>query len=94
MFRLNLKAVGVVPKAELAIHEPTGSTPRPSSRRPVWFDADRGSRLRSTSAPTFRPAFRSTAPPWSSRSIRPFVIPPGTTAEVDQYLNIIIRVKE
>ena len=40
LFRLNLKAIGVVPKAELAVHEPTGAMPEPASRRPVWFDGD------------------------------------------------------
>ncbi len=37
-FRLNLKAVGVVPKAALVTHEPTGETPVPASRREVWFE--------------------------------------------------------
>ena len=45
---------------------------RPSSRRPVWFEADTlASRRRSTSAPTCRRASCSPGPPWSSRSIPP-----------------------
>jgi N-methylhydantoinase A len=94
VFRLNLKAVGVVPKAELAIHEATGVTPRPVSRRPVWFEAD-------TCIET--PVYERTDLPAGLKLAGPAVveqvdstvlIPPGTTAEVDQYLNIIIRVKE
>jgi N-methylhydantoinase A len=94
LFRLNLKAVGVVPKAELAIHEATGVTPLPVSRRPVWFEAD---------ASIETPVYERTDLPAGLRLAGPAVveqvdstvlIPPGTTAEVDQYLNIIIRVKE
>jgi N-methylhydantoinase A len=94
LFRLNLKAVGVVPKAELAIHEATGVTPRPVSRRPVWFEADS-----SIETPVYErtdlPAGLKLAGPAVVEQVDSTVlIPPGTTAEVDQYLNIIIRVKE
>jgi N-methylhydantoinase A len=94
LFRLNLKAVGVVPKAELAIHEATGATPRPVSRRPVWFEADS-----SIETPVYErtdlPAGLKLAGPAVVEQVDSTVlIPPGTTAEVDQYLNIIIRVKE
>ena len=94
LFRLNLKAVGVVPKAELAIHEATGVTPLPVSRRPVWFEADA-----SIETPVYErtdlPAGLKLAGPAVVEQVDSTVlIPPGTTAEVDQYLNIIIRVKE
>jgi len=94
LFRLNLKAVGVVPKAELAIHEATGVTPTPVSRRPVWFEAEA-----SIETPVYErtdlPAGLKLAGPAVVEQVDSTVlIPPGTTAEVDQYLNIIIRVKE
>ncbi|GJD64369.1 hydantoinase/oxoprolinase family protein [Methylobacterium frigidaeris] len=92
-FRLNLKAVGVVPKAALATHEPTGATPEPSRRRPVWFDGtahdtpvyDR------TSLPA---GFRLAGPAVVEQVDSTVLVPPGTRAEVDPYLNILIRVKE
>lgn len=94
LFRLNLKAVGVVPKASLAEHGPTGITPTPADRRPVWFDP---------AAPTDTPVYARDDLPAGLRLPGPAVveqvdsttlIPPGTTAEVDPYLNIIIRVQE
>ena len=38
MFRLNLQAVGVVPKAELASTPKTAVMPAAVRHRPVWFD--------------------------------------------------------
>ena len=93
LFRLNLKAVGVVPKAELTAHEPTGRTPLPASRRPVWFDAAAAG----VDTPVYErsdlPAgFVLTGPAVVEQVDSTVVIPPGMTAEVDKYLNIIIRV--
>jgi N-methylhydantoinase A len=93
LFRLNLKAIGVVPKAALAAHEPTGLTPQPISRRPVWFDDDVA-----LDTPVYQrfdlPAgFMLTGPAVVEQVDSTVVIPPGTHAEVDKYLNIIIRVK-
>ncbi len=91
-FRVNVKAIGVVPKAELAVHEPTGATPDPVSRRTVWFD----------NAPHDTPVFRRDDLPCGFSFKGPaiveqvdstVVVPPGSLAEVDKYLNIIIRVK-
>jgi N-methylhydantoinase A len=94
LFRLNLKAIGVVPKAELAVHAPTGVTPQPTSRRPVWFDAGAA-----VDTPVYErsdlPAGFSLAGPAVVEQVdSTVVIPPGTTAEIDKYLNIIIRVKD
>ncbi len=88
-FRVNVKAIGVVPKAELAVHEPTGATPDPVSRRTVWFD----------NAPHDTPVFRRDDLPCGFSFKGPaiveqvdstVVVPPGSLAEVDKYLNIII----
>ena len=63
LFRLNLKAVGVVPKAELAEHEPTGAPAEPRSAAPqVWFDGHGGARnARLLARPICRPASPSRA---------------------------------
>jgi len=94
LFRLNLKAIGMVPKAELAAHAPTGATPQPTSRRPVWFDADVG-----VDTPVYERAdlpagFSFKGPAVVEQVDSTVVIPPGATASVDKYLNIIIRVSE
>jgi N-methylhydantoinase A len=94
LFRLNLKAIGAVPKAELAAHAPTGVTPKPTSRRPVWFDA-----AAAVDTPVYERAdlpsgFALKGPAVVEQVDSTVVIPPGTTASVDKYLNIIIRVTE
>ncbi|WP_062204782.1 hydantoinase/oxoprolinase family protein [Aureimonas sp. AU12] len=93
LFRINLKAIGVVPKADLLVHEPTGETPEPASRRPVWFDGE---------APVDTPVYERTTLPCGFSFPGPaiveqvdstVVVPPGSLAEIDKYLNILIRVK-
>jgi N-methylhydantoinase A len=94
VFRLNLKAIGVVPKAELAAHEPTGLIPQPKSRRPVWFDD--GVAIDTPVYERFDlPAgFKLAGPAVVEQVDSTVVIPPGTSAEVDKFLNIVIRVKD
>jgi N-methylhydantoinase A len=83
LFRLNLKAIGVVPKAELAAHEPTGVIPQPKSRRPVWFDD--GVAIDTPVCERFDlPAGFTLAGPTVVEQVdSTVVIPPGTNAEVD-----------
>ena len=94
VFRLNLKAIGTVPKAALAQHQATGKRPQPMARRSVWFDAE---------APVDTPVYNRSELPAGFSFKGPAVveqvdstvlIPPGSTADIDTYLNIIIRWKE
>jgi N-methylhydantoinase A len=92
-FRLNLKAVGVVPKAEFAVHEPTGVIPEPVGRRRVWFDGN------GLDTPIYERddlpcGFSFQGPAIIEQVDATTVVPPGASAEVDKYLNVIIRVKE
>nr|WP_283813403.1 hydantoinase/oxoprolinase family protein [Bradyrhizobium sp. AUGA SZCCT0177] len=92
-FRLNLKAVGIVPKAEFAVHRPTGAIPEPVDRRRVWFDGN------GLDTPVFQRddlpcGFSFQGPAIIEQVDATTVVPPGASAEVDKYLNIIIRVKE
>jgi N-methylhydantoinase A len=92
-FRLNLKAVGIVPKAEFAVHKPTGAIPEPVDRRRVWFDG------KGLDTPVFQRddlpcGFSFQGPAIIEQVDATTVVPPGASAEVDKYLNIIIRVKE
>lgn len=93
IFRLNLKAIGVVPKAELAVHEPTGHTPAPASRRPVWFDGKAAVDTPVYERSDLPAGFTLPGPAVVEQVDSTTLIPPGTTAEVDKYLNIIIRLK-
>jgi len=92
-FRLNLKAIGVVPKAEFAVRTPTGVAPEPHSRRRVWFEGE------GVDTPVYdREAlpcgFKFYGPAIIEQFDSTTVLPPGASAEVDKYLNIVIRVKE
>lgn len=94
LFRLNLKAVGVVPKAELAVHAPTGVVPAPVSRRPVWFDATTALDTPVYDRRTLPAGLVLTGPAIVEQVDSTVVVPPGTRAEVDKYLNLLIHVKD
>lgn len=92
LYRLNLKATGVVPKAELMQHEPTGATPQPRSVRPVWFEPDVSVETPIYLRDDLPAGFAFTGPAIIEQFDSTTVVPPGTRAEVDRYLNIIIRI--
>lgn len=92
-FRLNLKAIGVVPKAEFAVHKPTGVIPEPVSRRRVWFEGN-GLDTPVYARDDLPCGFSFQGPAIVEQVDATTVVPPGASAEVDKYLNIIIRVKE
>ncbi len=93
IFRVALTATGMVPKAELQTHQVSKNTPTTDNTRDVWFEGKAHTAMvferdNLTAGATFDgPAiveqFDSTT-----------VIPPKTTAEVDKYMNILIRVQE
>ncbi|BDA87127.1 hydantoinase [Aureimonas sp. SA4125] len=91
-FRVNVKAIGVVPKAELAVHAPTGVVPDPVGRREVWFENQ------AHDTPVYQRddlpcGFVLAGPAIVDQVDSTTVVPPGARAEVDKYLNLIIRVK-
>jgi N-methylhydantoinase A len=92
LYRLNVQAVGVVPKAALAEHAPSGKAPAPRGRRPVWFGEPE---------PFDTAIYRREDLPAGSTIEGPAiveqldattVIPPATTATVDRFLNLVMRV--
>jgi N-methylhydantoinase A len=93
IFRINLKAIGTVPKAELTVHAPTGATPTPSSRRPVWFEPGAAVDTPVYERPDLPAGLRLEGPAVVEQVDSTVLIPPGAVAEVDKYLNIIIRLK-
>lgn len=91
IFRLNLTAIGVTPKAEFARHAPGGAMPEPRSRRSVTFDEG------AHETPIY---WREDLPAGAAFDgpavVEQFdsttVVPPGARAEVDEWLNIVITV--
>jgi N-methylhydantoinase A len=93
VFRINLRAIGTVPKAELKRHEPTGATPAPRATRPVWFAPDAAAETPVFDRPDLPAGFTIRGPAIVEQVDSTVLIPPGSTAEVDRHLNIVIRVK-
>lgn len=91
IYRVNVTAIGITPKATLAEHELVGGVPEPKARRNVWFndtsypdtpiyqreDMAAGQEI---AGPAIIEQFDSTT-----------VVPPGATAAIDRFKNIIIR---
>ena len=94
IYRLNLRAVGVTQKAELARHEREGSMPEPIARRQVHFgDGD------AHETPVYRradvPAGATFAGPAVLEQLDSTVlVPPGAEVEVDDWLNIRMAIEE
>ena len=93
VYRLNLRAVGVTQKAELARHERLGVAARAGG------DAAGALRRRGrattrpcTGAPTCPPARRSPGPAILEQLDSTVVVPPGVRAEVDEWLNVRMEV--
>ncbi|MEM0905835.1 MAG: hydantoinase/oxoprolinase family protein [Pseudomonadota bacterium] len=92
-FRINLKAVGTVPKADFAVFEPTGETPPPRETRMVWFDETSPSETPVYDREGLPAGFIIKGPAVVEQLDSTISIPPGATAEVDKHLNIIIKVE-
>lgn len=93
IFRVGVKATGVVPKAELPSFEVTPHQPEPTGQRDVWFTGQ------SCATDVYDRATMTAGAEFSGPAIveqvdSTVVVPPGATATVDQYLNILIRVKD
>jgi len=92
LFRVAVKAVGLVPKAELQSHEATAYTPEPVSRRSVWFDGI-GHDTAIYERETLKAGARIDGPAIVEQFDSTTVIPPAMHAEVDAYMNIRIESK-
>ncbi len=93
IFRVGVKATGVVPKAELPSYEVVAHRPDAVGRRDVWFNGqacpsglyDRAD---------IRAGAEIKGPAIVEQVDSTVVIPPGAVANVDTYLNIVITVME
>lgn len=92
LFRVAVKAIGIVPKAEPAKTKVKTYTPEAASQRKVWFDGKAHDaaiydREKMTAGATF------TGPAIVEQFDSTTVVPPGMKAEVDAYMNILIHTK-
>jgi N-methylhydantoinase A len=93
IFRVGVKAMGVVPKAELPSFKASKHAPKASGQRDVWFEAAR------TTADVYartdlKAGATFTGPAVVEQVDSTVLVPPNASAEVDQYLNILIRVED
>jgi N-methylhydantoinase A len=93
LFRLNLKAVGVVPKAELAKTTPSGAPAKPTLHRRVWFVETGGADTPVYRRPDLAAGAAFKGPAIVEQVDSTIVVPPGFTAKVDGWLNIILRLE-
>ncbi len=95
LFRLNLAAIGTVPKAELMRHAANGAKAVAESARMVDFDEVEGAVETPIYSHDGLPAGVTIEGPAIVEQLdSTTVIPPGVRAEVDEWLNIRIHVAE
>jgi len=92
IFRVGVKATGVVPKAELPKHKVVKNTPEPIGQRDVWFKAKR-CKTDVYDRAAFKAGAEFVGPAIVEQVDSTVVVPPNMTASVDQYMNILIRVE-
>jgi len=92
IFRVAVKAIGLVPKAELQKHTVEAYVPQPVNRRPVWFD---GSEFQADiyERETLKAGAKIAGPAIIEQLDSTTVVPPAMIAEVDAYMNILIDTK-
>lgn len=93
IFRVGVKATGVVQKAELPSFEVTPHAPEPASQRDVWFKG-KSRRTDVFDRATMKAGAEFSGPAIVEQVDSTVVVPPGATAKIDQYMNILIRVKD
>ncbi len=92
IFRVGVKATGMVPKAELPSYEVVKNTPDPIGQRDVWFKRERCTTNVYDRA-QFKAGAEFSGPAIVEQVDSTVVVPPNTTATVDQYMNILIKVE-
>ena len=95
LFRLNLSAIGLSPKAEIAKQKLKRGTPKPVEKRAVVFDE----KPKALQTPVYnrRDLFAGATiegPAVIEQIDSTTLIPPGLVGKVDPWLNIIIEVSE
>jgi N-methylhydantoinase A len=93
IFRVGVKATGVVPKAKLPSFDVVKHVPDPSGTRAVWF---KGEKCETTiyDRAQMKAGAEFTGPAIVEQVDSTVVVPPKATAKVDQYMNILIHMKD
>ncbi|MEI2777461.1 MAG: hydantoinase/oxoprolinase family protein [Tetrasphaera sp.] len=95
VYQLSLRAIGTTPKPVFAVHERVnGHTPEPSGHRDVWFEDTGWVPTPLFDRLTLPAGTAITGPAIIDQLDSTTVVPPGTTAEIDESLNILIHLKE
>ncbi|UHD43855.1 hydantoinase/oxoprolinase family protein [Aureimonas altamirensis] len=92
VFRVAVKAVGIVPKAELPKHEVVPHAPEPIGRRAVWFDGKVHDAVLYRRE-VLQAGAEFTGPAIVEQFDSTTVVPPGMAATVDAFMNILIATK-
>jgi len=92
-YRVNLRAIGVVPKAVFRAHQGDGQMPEPASRRPVCFDGEDVLDTPVYDRAQLTAGLRFAGPAIVEQLDSTTVVPPDTTVDIDGFLNLLIHVK-
>lgn len=90
LFRVAVKAVGLVPKAELRKHPVEQHLPEPAGKRQVWFENE-GHETAVYQRDDLKAGAMIAGPAIVEQFDATTVVPPGMSAEVDEYFNIRIN---
>lgn len=91
IYRINLSAIGVTPKAEMAEYELVDFAPQPKERRTTWFDGKAYTETPIYQRENMKAGQKVAGPAIIEQFDSTTVVIPGSTAEIDRFLNIIIR---
>ena len=93
IFRVSVKATGVVPKVELPSFEVVHYAPKPFDRRDVWFE-NKSYKTDVYARTDFKAGARFVGPAIVEQVDSTVLIPPNWIGTVDQYMNITIRLED
>ena len=93
IFRVSVKATGVVPKVELPSFEVVHYAPIPFDRRDVWFE-NKSYKTDIYARTDFKAGARFVGPAIVEQVDSTVLIPPNWIGTVDQYMNITIRLED
>jgi N-methylhydantoinase A len=93
IFRVSVKATGVVPKVELPSFEVVHYAPIPFDRRDVWFE-NKHYKTDVYARRDFKAGARFVGPAIVEQVDSTVLIPPNWIGTVDQYMNITIRLED
>src|SRR5215210_3512165 len=92
IYQLRVAAIGQTPKPDLPFKEPEQHEPEPDGHRDVAFGDDEEVRATVYRRDGLWPGARIAGPAIIDQLDSTVVVPPGDTAEVDGYSNVIIKV--